>query len=192
MSFYDFFRTVCDLRKETDKLIGLIELSQHCGWWIPYKHVCILQHRHSELHLNSEGRLHNESGMAFAYPDGWGGWFIDGIRVDEKIVMHPETQTIEEIETEGNNDVKSIRVERFGWYQYLKESGAELVDSRSNNIENTKEALFELRDGARRYVATCPSGKRVCLGVPKEIATCEQSQSWMAGAFGDRQSIGRT
>ena len=65
----------------------LIELSKHCGWWIPFKDICILQHRHCELHRNANHQLHNECGMAVKYPDGWGLYALNGVRVPEWLVL---------------------------------------------------------------------------------------------------------
>ena len=115
------------------------------------------------------------------FRSGWGLWTIEGIPVDEQIVMKPETQTIEQIDKEQNQDVRAIRINRFGWPRYIKESGAVCRDERKNEIEGTLEALFRCRDGSQRLVVTCPTGRVFALGVPGEVKTCEQSQHWLAG-----------
>ena len=37
---YDFFREVCGLEIQTEKLAGLTELAKHAGWWLPHQHIC--------------------------------------------------------------------------------------------------------------------------------------------------------
>ena len=109
-------------------------------------------------------------------------WYIDGVQVDEQIVMHPETQTIEQIEGEENSEVKRVRIERFGWSKYLSEIRARVLDVRDNDIDATKESLMELRDKTRVIVCACPSTARVyVMRVPREIVTCEMAQNWLHG-----------
>jgi len=193
LGFYDYFREVCGLSKETQKLCGLWEVAQSAGWWLPHENICWVSERHHTLELNADGLLHCESGPAVEYPDGFQVWAIDGIRVDEQIVLRPESQTLSQIDNEQNGDVRSIRIERFGWPRYLRESGAQVIDSRTNEIEGTMESLCRTKDGSLRLMATCPSGKQVCMGLPPgEVETCEQAQRWLAGPFSNRVCIGRT
>jgi len=108
---------------------------------------------------------------------------IEGVRVDEQIVMRPETQTVAQIESEPNMEVQRIRIERFGWPRYLSASGATVVDSSRNDIDGTREALMQTKNGQRRLVCSCPStAKMFAMHVPREIQTCEQAQLWLAGS----------
>jgi hypothetical protein len=108
-------------------------------------------------------------------------WYIDGVEVDEQIVMRPATQTVEQIEGDENQDRRAVRIARFGWPRYLKESGAECRDERANAIEGTREALYETSTDERRLVVTCPTGRLFALGVPNNTPTCEAAQHWLAG-----------
>lgn len=177
LGFYDFFKEVCGLEDETAKLAGLWEIAKSAGWFLPHQDVCWVAERACELHRNAAGQLHNEAGPAFCYPDGFCVWRIDGIELDEQIVMRPQTQTIAQIEAEGNADVKSIRIDRFGWPRYLTESGAKELDRRANDVDGTVEVLYATSDGGRRLVATCPTGKLVVMGVPAATQTCEAAQA---------------
>lgn len=122
--------------------------------------------------------LHNEDGPAVWYDDGFKFFSIEGIPVDEQIVMQPETQTIQQIEEETNADVKEIRIRRFGWPRYLKETNAKEIDRRMNEIEGTAEALYESSTG-KRLVVTCPTARVFALGVPNETNTCEEAVKWL-------------
>ena len=137
-------------------------------------------------------QLHNESGPSVSHVLKCATlWHIDGIQVDEQIVMHPDTQTVEQINSEHNEDVKTIRIERFGWLKYLDAVGATLIDERQNDVEGTLEQLYTMDDGSRRFVATCPTGKIPVLGVPGSIETCERAASWV-NPFASANIIGRT
>lgn len=125
------------------------------------------------------GTPHDESGPAFVSLD-LTLWFIDGIEVDEQIVMTPESQTIDQIHRDDNADRRAIRIARYGWPRYLRDSKARCLDSRDNAIEGTVEALYDAPDGSRRLVATCPTGRVFAMGCPAEVSTCEAAAAWLS------------
>jgi hypothetical protein len=126
--------------------------------------------------------LHNESGPSVLWADGYSIYTIKGVAVDEQIVMRPESQTVEQIRKEKNEEVKRIRIERYGWERFIKEVKAEVMDRRTNDVDGTREALFSLPDGIRTFVGRCRSTGRVYfLEVDPEVKTCEQAQVWLRG-----------
>ena len=151
-----------------------------------------------EVHIEDD-QLHNDSGPSMVYADGFKLYDIEGVSVDEQIVMSPETQTIEQIHNEENEEVRRIRIDRFGWMRYLEESEAKVLDHRRNDIECTYEVLAETPVG-KRLITFCPStGRRYALGIPddEDVTNCEQAQNRL---WGDRSGedgkevywIGRT
>lgn len=145
------------------------------------KTVCVVSKWPSSVRWRDQ-LLHNESGPSVEFRDGFRLWTISGTQVNEQIVMRPETQTIQEIESEGNEEVRRIRIERYGWPKYLAQSGAEPIDSRTNDVDGTRESLLRLKNGSLRLLCACRSTARVyAVGVPREIETCEQAQKWMVG-----------
>ena len=191
LAFYDYFREACGLSRETQRLCGLLEVAQSANWWLPHKHICWVSERHHVLHGDDDGRLDCNDGPALAYPDGWSIWSIRGVRVNEQIVLHPDTQSISEIDSEENEEVRRIRIERFGVMRYLEESGATVIDSRRNDIENTYEILADTKHG-QRLVTHCPStGRRYFLAIPDRVENCEQAQRCLWGNI-TCNIIGRT
>ena len=181
-SFYDYFATACGMSETTQRMCGLEEVAQSANWWLPHRNICWVSERHGTLNRDGNGRLHCDDGPALAYPDGFSIYALGGVRLDEQVIMYPETQTVAQINGEENQDVRSIRIERFGWPRYLRESRAKVRDSRHNEIENTEEALMLTDRGEQRLVVTCPTGRIFALGVPGEVKTCEQAQHWLAGS----------
>jgi len=191
LAFYQYFRDVCNLKSETEKLNGLWNFAKNSGWAITHANICFISERHNICHCE-EGRIHCENGPAIAYPDGFSVFAIHGVRVSEKIVIEPEKQTIGEIEGEQNTEIKRIRIERYGWEKYLNQSGAKIVDQRINERDLQTERLFQSKDGIVRFICIDPStGRRYSLGVPREIKTCEQAQNWMSHGL-DRFAIHRS
>src|SRR6185437_4255412 len=183
-------------------------VARSSSWWWPFKGAAILTERPELLQRDPDGRLHCESGPSLRYPDGFSLWSIHGVRVDEQVILTPQTQTIEQIRNEQNEEIRRIRIERFagsekgsaeGWQKYLCEVGATVLDRRRNDIEGTREVLYRSAAGEVLLVTHCPSTARVyALERPKEIKTCEQAQAWgWSGSWLDRlkmkrQIVGRT
>lgn len=189
LGYYDFFINETSVVLD-EKIVNLIELAKICGWWYPYKDVVIIQKRPSLINFE-DGLVQSTTGPAIQFPDGYSVYIIDGIRLDEQIVMRPETLTIHQINSEQDQDKRSIMIDRFGWPRFLQKSNANCIDKRYNYIENTKEALFVL-DNGNRLVVTCPTGRVFALGVPTSIATCEDAQSWLGNEEEKVNVIART
>ena len=85
LAFYDFFSEVNGLKEETQKLSGIWQVSKNAGWYLPHEKICWASERHSELHRNERGQLHNVRGMALKYPDGWGIYVLNGVRFPEDL-----------------------------------------------------------------------------------------------------------
>lgn len=128
LALYDFFKEVCGLKKETEKLSGLWKVSQNAGWYLPHENICWISERHNILHINASGKLHSEREMAVAYPDGWGTYALDGVRFQrelwEKIVN--KTLSSNEAIKLTNVEQRIIAMKYLGGEKALKELGGEM------------------------------------------------------------------
>lgn len=182
--------------KEPEKYQAYEELALCSGPRFDDTEFCLFSERAKVRHIekipDSENyRLHCDDGPAMAYHDGFNFWVIHGVTVDEQIVMRPETQTIQQIENEKDEETRRIRIERFGWERYLKEAGAQKLDSRRNERDAQEEVLYQLKT-IKRFVCTDPStGRRYALGVPDHVKSCEDAQNWMSHGL-DRRAIHRS
>lgn len=194
LSYYDYFLEVVGI-KELSILEGLIGIAKSGGWWSAYADFVVIQDRPVEIHMNIEGLLHNEKGPSVVYSDGLSVWSLNGHRVNETIVLRPETLTLEEIDRETNSDVQSIMIDRFGWPRYLEESGAKILNFNENAVENTLESLFLTENHGLRLLVTCPTGRIFVKGLPPDpsIKTCEDAQRWLGNDVDKKFNvIGRT
>ena len=89
--------------------------------------IAILCDRPDQIELDNRGRLHCETGPAVRYPDGWGVYAIHGVRVPEYVIVRPYEITIEDIETETNQEIMRIKIKCYGAMRYMLDSGAKLV-----------------------------------------------------------------
>lgn len=184
-SSYSKFDRALENDKNVRNVRGLAEFRQlvfMSFMVIETKPMTFVVQNPTEIHLENE-LLSNEKGPAAVWKDGFKCWAIRGIRLNETIVMHPERQTVDEILAERNNDVRAIRIERFGWPRFLKESKASPIDVRRNEVEGTWEALYQFGaanwNSQTRLVVTCPTKRMFALRVPNEIRACEQAQKWL-------------
>ena len=135
-----------------------VDLARSCMWWWPYRNICVLSERPAEVHSPDGQHLHNDAGPAIRFRDGWCVWAINGVPVDEEIVLHPETQSLRKIRGEQNAEVKRIRIERYGWDRYLAGVRAVVIDRSRNDIEATAETLMRGPDG--ETVLVCAAHRR--------------------------------
>ena len=182
VAFYIFGRKIgVKYKCESNRDLELwSEICRSCGWFNAWKGLAICSERPSAQLLNDRGVGHCDNGPAIAFRDGWKVWMLNGVRVDEQIVMCPETQTAEQIHGERNAEIKRIRIERFGWPKYLEAIKATVVDRRRNDVEGTREALMRTPDGMVILVCACPSTSRTyCLEVDPQVTSCVGAQNYL-------------
>lgn len=186
-----------ELAKETgavfdaDKLEMFVNWSKNCHFIRFNEDEVLISQYPMILKLDSRERLHCEDGPALMYEDGLGLYSINGVIVDEQIVLRPETQTIEQIQKETNEEVRIHRLERFGYEKYLEAIDATLLDENRNDIEGTLEFLFEgIKSESEKLVVlltNCPSTlKKFALEVPNTIKTCADAQYWLSSGLSKR------
>lgn len=71
LAFYDYLREAKGLKRETERMQGLLGAAQAAGWFIPHARICWVCERPTILCLDESGSLHAEDGPALAYSDGW-------------------------------------------------------------------------------------------------------------------------
>ena len=149
------------------------------------------------LKVDENQRLHCEDGPAMELHDEHSEleeecnmWFINGVEVTKQIVMSPETQTIGDIAGEINEEIKRIRIDRYGWSRFLEEIDSIMIDENKNDIEGTKEYLFTADLGnttIKAMLCICPStGKEFVLEIDPSVETCEEAQSWLSNGLSKR------
>ena len=131
LGFYDYFREVCGLERETQKLIGLSEAAKNCGWWLPYKNICWASERHNILRRDANGRLHASDGkMALEYPDGWGVYAFHGARLPRKYgSVNSERWEPKWFLEEKNAELRRCLIQGIGYSRLCHGLNAKKIDS---------------------------------------------------------------
>ena len=145
LSFYDTFDRF-GLHEETAKLIGLRRVAKNAGWWWPMAGAVIVTERPVELHRDNRGRLHNETGMAIRYSDGWGVYSIHGVRLSQSQGVKITTNDfgIADIDNEGNAEVRRVMIDIYNSGdigKFLRDSGAKVVHSDVDQFGRPRKLL---------------------------------------------------
>jgi hypothetical protein len=139
-AYTSFFREVANLDLNGDlwrRGIAYEKTIQSACWWYPHKDFIMVCERPRSIHRElvdanrprgwGSHRLHNTTGPAVSWNDGWGVYSIHGVRVTQQIVEAPETLTVHQIEAETNAEVRRVMIDRYGAARYLRDSGATIV-----------------------------------------------------------------
>lgn len=132
LSTGDFMAHGLQLFQPPPRMLRLTALQRLIGWAVLQKDVCWVSERPQECHQIQEAsgrlQLHRSDGPAMQYRNGDATWWIRGVRVNEQIVIRPETLLPRNIQAERNAEVRRVMIDRFGRDRYLRESGARLID----------------------------------------------------------------
>jgi hypothetical protein len=129
--FYDYCNSigVNYTTEQRGKLSLWLEQSKQCHWWFPYEGIVFASERPTVIEVDARGSLHNGSGPALAYSDGYALYRARGVTVPEDVILHPESITVTRIESEANAEVRRVMIERYGWTRYIADCGADVVDT---------------------------------------------------------------
>jgi hypothetical protein len=185
LSFYEFFLLETPVTG-LEKLEGFFLLAQSCGWWWAFEDAVVLTEKPVFLARDEQNNLHHERQAAISYSDGWGVYSWHGVRVPEWVITSPEQITVEKIETERNQEVRRVLLERFGEGRYLEESGAELIHEdhfgKLYRKEMGEDEPIEMVQVINATPEPDGSRKKYWLRVPP--GTCKTAHEAVAWTFG--------
>jgi hypothetical protein len=179
LGFYDFFKEACNLKSQTEKLLGLWGISLNAGWWLPHQKICWISERHNSLHRNSQGRLHRDGAAALTYPDGWCLFRLNGIPMKPEHVLTPaEKISPESVLAEPNADCRRELLRKVGIERMLAKLPHKSMDKRGNYELLSVRLSDEVRD-ARFLRMLNPSVSCWHLeGVDPSCKTITESLNW--------------
>ncbi|PJF38186.1 MAG: hypothetical protein CUN55_18290, partial [Phototrophicales bacterium] len=141
---------------------------------LQFKNLCIVVKQPQHVRFDDQKRIHCENDSCIAWDDGYKLYAINGVVVPEKVVLNPETITIQEIQSEENQEKRRIMIERYGADKYLGEIDAQVIDVDIRGVHGAgPRALMREPNGNQWLVCNDGSTDRVYhLFVPDSIKTC--------------------
>jgi len=116
------------------------------------------------------------------------------VHVPEKVILHPERLTAEEILSERNLEVQRAMIERIGGLNQLlslaKAGVYELHRTHHGTLYRLERTDPHRREEPWVFVqVTCPStGRQYCLSVPPRTKTVQQGIAWTFGMLPEEYS----
>jgi hypothetical protein len=178
LAFYEFFRVVCGLTDQTEKLNGLTALARSAGWAIPHANVCWVSERHQLLARNPEGRLHSLGGPAVLYPDGWAIYAVNGTRVPSEWIEKKGELDAKTALTWQNIEQRRAAAEILGWGRILQELQPRSIDKDPDpHIGELLEVDLPDSPGERFLRVKCGTGREFVLPVSRESRTALEANA---------------
>ncbi len=142
LGYHDYFLKVLKLDC-VKPLVPLVNLAKHCGWWVPYKDICFIQHRPTKIHMRNK-LLHKDGDPAILFRDGFAVWSLNGVRVPQWL---SETRT-EDLDPRkllkiDNAQVRAEFVRKVGIERVCHGLKAKCVDKRGSY----ELLMLDLQDG---------------------------------------------
>jgi len=170
---------------DREKLALWLTLAEGTGWWEPYQNLVFMCERPSIQLVDSNGRLHCETGPALLCRDGWPLWMLHGVGMKEHHVMTPaEKLNPIDILKEANVDVRRELIRKVGIEMMLTHLPHESLDKKGD-YELLKIDFPGLAQDTRYLKMLNPSiGVWHLEGVERDCNSVQEAINWRAGVFG--------
>lgn len=129
-AFYDFFINEYNLEC-CEPIKAFLELADNIGWWIPMDDKVLCCEK-ATIVSTKDGRLHNDTGAAIAWKDGYEQYYVNGVYMNKYYVVTPGDELpVYCIIQEKNAEVRRELVRKIGLKRTCEELNAECVDKKS-------------------------------------------------------------
>lgn len=181
---YFYNQTLLAVPEKVKKnLTALINAVTAAHDYLPFENVCLVCERPRSLNLDQGNRLHNETGPALEYSDGYAVFAVDGVIVPTWMIKQRDEIVAENITDEKNTELRRVLLKLFGEERYIREIGAQMIG------EDSHGQLYraEFPSGGEhltmvRVENSTPepdgSTKIYWLRVPPNTATAKEGVAW--------------
>jgi hypothetical protein len=184
LSLYKFFIEVVGL--DLKKITGLLELTNHTGWYNAYEDIVVFQHRPEYIRFDEDNRLHCETGPAIRYRDGYSVYSWHGVRVPAEWIENKESLTAKIALTWENVEQRRCACEILGWVKVLSSLDYKVIDSDPDPMIGDLLEVDIPEIGRERFLqVVCGTGRTFALPVPPKMKTALEANAWTYGVEPD-------
>ncbi len=180
----DFFNRACGIPNEA--LEGMFACAQTASFIFPFKDLAFAARKPMNVAHDLQWRLHQESGPAVKFADGWSLYVWHGVVVPRHMIEEPQSLTVAQIELETNVELRRVMIERYGGQQrFLQDSNATEIHRDAFGVLYRKElsaeeplVMVEVIDKASQ-----PDGsfRHYFLRVPPTMLRAREAIAWTFG-----------
>lgn len=187
LAYYEAARDIAGVRySENDNrhLNAYIDYAKNCGIAYFYKNVAIICDRPKEIRLDEDNRLHREDGPAIEWPDGYGVYSFEGVRVPAEWIDDTDNAlTAEMALTWQNIEQRRVAAKILGYDKILSHLGGKTIDASPDPEigELIEVQLPDVRGPSRFLRCQCGTGRTFAICVPPDTQTVIEAQAWMIG-----------
>jgi hypothetical protein len=154
-----------------------------------FKRVVFVSEFPTVLSYSDNGALHNLTGPALAFSDGYSIFSVNGTNIEAAAIEDPDFLTVLRIDTERNLERRRVYIELYGLSRYVMDSQATVISEDECGVLYRKVIP---RD--EPIVVVCvtnstpePDGsyKQYFLRVPPDIVTARAAVAWTFGLAKD-------
>ena len=189
VAFYDYFRKIGKVKLSAfNNFVFLLKAGIYD--MIQLDKACIVSDMPCKILCDLENRLHSLSSSAIEWRDGYCLYFVHGVAVPEKIILHPEKLTKEDWIKEPNVEVRRVIQEQMGSL-FVEKIGGKVIN------KSTRGKLIEVKlpndpERVSRYVKVKDSSttREYYLRVPPTINSADEGVAWTFGLeIGEYQPV---
>ena len=178
--FYDFCNKVLGIEFKVQENWDLLLKTSDVSLIYPFKDFIVISEKPTDIRMKNM-LLHNEKGPSVSYADGFCLYTLNGVRVDEKIVMTPASELDPHLVVkETNAEIRREIVRKIGIERICQKLGSKTLESRWGY----DLIALDLGDGRTRPYLKMknPSvGTYHLEGIKPSIKTVEQALAWRNG-----------
>lgn len=141
--------------EEAAYLKNMTTMAKAGPWW-PFDDCTVIVDTPAEIHVDASNSFHNDKGPALKHRDGHCLFYVHGREVPEKLVMAPETITVDDIVNEKNLETRRLLLDKFGVVKYAKLRGARVLDF--DTYQGYPRALIRLDDDQSVWLVGTDTG----------------------------------
>lgn len=150
-AYISFFMEHCGWNPEEDlkRKINAFRMAESscCAWW-PNVNFVVVCDRPSKISRNAATQLHCETGKAIEFRDGWGEYFLNGVKVPAWVVeTKAEDVDCQKLLEEKNAEVRRELVRKVGIERVCAKLNAKVIDKSADGVYE----LLELPIGDEIY-----------------------------------------
>ena len=185
ITFANFFFDICKLKLSQDimdRALAYRKVCESVNYIWPNRDFVMVCERPAKISRDDRGRLHCPDGKAIEYPDGWGLYYLHGVRVPEKLIITPADQLQpNEWINHDNAEVRAQFVRKFG-VEHLKSYGTTVDVSEDYELIDLIK-LFPRRNSYTPYLfmKNPSTGTIHAEGVSEQCHTVIEALAWRDG-----------